>query len=50
VFNETWKYAIGRLNGQDMVVDIYAAAAEDYQAYFFSGLPRMYYEATPPLP
>jgi hypothetical protein len=30
------------------VYDLYAAAAEDYQVYFFTGLPRMYYEAQPP--
>ena len=30
------------------VYDVYVAAAEDFQVYFFTGLPRMYYEATPP--
>jgi len=29
------------------VVDYHVAAGEDYQVYFFTGLPRMYYEATP---
>lgn len=28
--------------------DVYVAAGEDFQTYFFSGLPRMYYEASPP--
>jgi len=30
------------------VFDIYAAAGEDFQPYFFIGLPKMYYEPTPP--
>mgnify|MGYP003572747217 FL=1 len=30
------------------VYDVYAAAAEDFQVYFFTGLPRMYYEPIPP--
>lgn len=32
------------------VVDYHVAAGEDFQVYFFTGLPRMYYEATPPNP
>jgi hypothetical protein len=28
--------------------DVYVAAGEDFQTYFFTGLPRMYYEASPP--
>jgi hypothetical protein len=28
--------------------DIWAAAGEDFQTYFFTGMPRMYYEASPP--
>jgi hypothetical protein len=31
-------------------IDYSVAAAEDFQVYFFSGLPRMYYEETPPAP
>lgn len=31
-----------------MTYDIYAAAGEDFQTYFFTGLPRMYYERTAP--
>jgi hypothetical protein len=30
------------------VFDLYTAIAEDYQVYFYTGLPRMYYEANPP--
>jgi hypothetical protein len=29
-------------------IDVYAAAGEDFQCYFFTGLPRMYYEAAAP--
>lgn len=32
------------------VYDLHAAAGEDLQFYFFSGLPRMYYEPAPPNP
>jgi hypothetical protein len=28
--------------------DIFVAASEDFQVYFFTGLPRMYYEEQPP--
>lgn len=31
-------------------IDYSVAAAEDFQVYFFSGLPRMYYEEIPPAP
>jgi len=28
--------------------DVWVAAGEDFQTYFFTGMPRMYYEAAPP--
>jgi hypothetical protein len=28
--------------------DVYTAAGEDFQCYFFTGLPRLYYEPNPP--
>jgi hypothetical protein len=31
-------------------MDFYVAAGEDFQTYFWTGLPRMYYELTPPAP
>jgi hypothetical protein len=30
--------------------DVFVAVGEDFQTYFFTGLPRMYYEASPPAP
>lgn len=30
-------------------VDVYASAGEDFQVYFFTGLPPLYYESNPPL-
>lgn len=30
------------------VVDFHVAAAEDFQVYFWTGLPRMYFESAPP--
>jgi hypothetical protein len=35
-------------NTNSSTFDVYAAAGEDFQCYFFTGLPRMYYEAAPP--
>lgn len=36
-------------NGTDTAVfDVYVAAGEDFQTYFFSGMPRVYFEPTPP--
>jgi len=35
-------------NTNTAVYDVYTAAGEDFQCYFFTGLPRMYYEAAPP--
>jgi hypothetical protein len=32
------------------VLDLYCAAGEDYQAYFWTGMPRLFYEQTPPIP
>lgn len=29
-------------------IDIYSAVGEDFQVYFFTGMPRMYYESAPP--
>lgn len=38
-----------RLFGDDYsAMDFHVAAAEDFQVYFWTGLPRMYYEAGPP--
>jgi hypothetical protein len=31
-------------------IDVYTAVGEDYQAYFFTGLPVVYWEIAPPLP
>ena len=30
--------------------DMFCSVGEDFQTYFFTGLPRMYYEASPPTP
>jgi len=50
VFTPTWDYRI-QVEGQyETAFDAWVAAGEDFQVYFFSGLPRMYYEADPPLP
>jgi hypothetical protein len=43
-----WDYRIEFLGAATEAVDIYVAAAEDFQTFFWTGLPRMYYEASPP--
>lgn len=47
-FRSTYTFS----NGQTdlMNIDMYTAGGEDLQFYFFTGLPRMYYESTIPVP
>ncbi|APG78056.1 hypothetical protein 2 [Wenzhou picorna-like virus 7] len=49
--NESFVYKAwgNSLEGESSYIDLYCAAGEDYQVYFFKGLPRMYYEASPPV-
>lgn len=42
-----WDYRIEQTGDQTTVYDIHCAAGEDFQVYFFTGLPRCYYEPTP---
>ena len=51
-YNEVMDYRAwgNSLEGEASYVDCYVAAAEDFQVYFFKGLPRLYYEPTPPFP
>jgi hypothetical protein len=48
LFSTGWDYRINFNGNTSSVYDIYTAAGEDFQVYFFTGLPRMYYEASPP--
>lgn len=50
LFTESWDYRIFVDANVDTCFDAYCAAAEDFQCYFFTGLPVMYYEADPPNP
>lgn len=43
-----WDYRIEFLGNASETMDVYVAAAEDFQTFFWTGLPRAYYEATPP--
>lgn len=43
-----WDYRIEFLGNATEAIDVYVAAAEDFQTFFWTGLPRAYYEATPP--
>lgn len=47
-FNEGWDYRIQGKGSAETMFDIHVAAGEDFQTYFFTGLPRMYYEASTP--
>jgi hypothetical protein len=42
-------FASADTNSDTALYDVYTAAGEDMQFYFFTGLPRMYYEPTPPV-
>ena len=48
LFNEGWDYRIQGRGDATSVWDIHVAAGEDFQTFFFTGLPRMYYEDIPP--
>jgi len=47
-YEAAWDYRIGLYGTNTCAIDVYAAAAEDFQVYFWTGLPRMYYEPTIP--
>lgn len=53
--DEPWDFRIfvsGTANDSHLtrgVYDIYTATGEDFQVFFFTGLPRLYYEPSPPL-
>lgn len=48
IFNEGWDYRITTQGDVNTLYDVHVAAGEDFQTYFFTGLPRMYYEPEPP--
>lgn len=45
---EGFDYFINGTMSNKQVFDFWCAAGEDFQCYFFTGLPRLYYEAAPP--
>jgi hypothetical protein len=49
-YNESFDYRswVNSSEGDESFIDSYVATGEDFQVYFFKGLPRMYYEPTPP--
>jgi len=50
IWTPTWDYRIFADGDYDTSFDTWCAAGEDFQVYFFTGLPRMYYEMDPPTP
>lgn len=49
-WSPNWKMEANLHSSGISSVDYHVAAGEDFQVYFFTGLPRMYYEGTPPDP
>jgi hypothetical protein len=49
-YNESFIYKAwgNAIEGDESYIDLYCATGEDFQVYFFKGLPRMYYEPAPP--
>jgi hypothetical protein len=49
-FEEGYDWYLQCDAGDASAYDIHVAAGEDFTPYFFTGLPRMYFEASPPAP
>lgn len=48
-YEEGFDYSV-QTNAEANQYDFWCAAGEDFQCYFWTGLPRMYYESIPPPP
>jgi len=48
-YNEGFDYSITAGLGDNSAYDAHCATGEDFQVYFFTGLPPMYYEGTAPV-
>jgi hypothetical protein len=49
VFDAAWDYRVEFTRpAQTSTYDVWVAAGEDFQTYFFTGLPRVWYEPAPP--
>jgi len=48
-WNEGFDYFISLDGATSSSIDIHVSAGEDFQLYFFTGLPRLYYEASAPV-
>lgn len=48
-YTQHWDYNLTAEGTSQTFFDIHVAAGEDFQTYFFTGLPRAYYEPYPPL-
>lgn len=48
LWTEGFDYRIFTEAKSPFVYDLHCAAGEDFQTYFFTGLPRMYFESSPP--
>lgn len=51
-YETSWDYRVwygsSDTESASTTYDVFVAAGEDFQTYFFTGLPRMYYEDSPP--
>lgn len=50
VFEEGYDYALAVQSTNRVPYDLHCAIGEDFQVYFWTGLPRVYYESIPPSP
>lgn len=50
IFDPTWRFMVSTQANNASALDLWVSTGEDFQVYMWTGLPRMYYEAAPPLP
>jgi hypothetical protein len=48
IFDGAWDYRMQMKTNSNATIQIYCAAGEDFQTFFFTGLPPLYFEATAP--
>jgi hypothetical protein len=48
IFDGAWDYRMQMKTNSNATIQIFCAAGEDFQTFFFTGLPPLYFEATAP--
>lgn len=49
-FDPTWRFSLLSFVSTAKNLDLWVSTGEDFQTYMWTGLPRMYFEDSPPLP